>query len=78
MNGRADSAKQLATMALRLEKLDTRTKPIIKEPEEIRKMKFKTDTFFVYSFKDSLRDAGAKIIFNSSKPLELYTSNLII
>lgn len=78
MNGRADSAKQLAMMALRLEGLDTRTKPILKEPEEIRKMKFKTDTFFVYSFKESLRDAGAKTIYNSSKPLELHSSSLII
>jgi len=73
MNGRTDSAKQLAMMALRLEGLDTRTKPLLKDPEPQEKAKFRTDTFFVYRFKESLRDAGMKTVFNSSKPLELHS-----
>ena len=71
MNGRAESAKQLAIMAMRLEGLDTRTKPLLKEPEAKQKAKFRTDTFIVYKFKESLRDVGVKTIYNSSRPMDL-------
>jgi Ca2+-binding EF-hand superfamily protein len=71
MNGRNDSAKQLAMMAMRLEGLDTRTKPLIKESEPLELVKFRTDTFFVYRFKEAFRDVGVKTIYNSSKPLDL-------
>lgn len=78
MNGRTDSAKQLAMMALRLEGLDTRTKPIFQPPKKEEKLKFKTDTFYVYKFKESFRDVGIKTIYNSSKPLELHPHTLFI
>ena len=78
MNGRNDSAKMLSMQALRLQGLDTRTKPIMPSTAEIEKPKFKTDTFFVYKFKESLRDVGVKTIYNSSKPLDLQKQALIL
>ena len=78
MNGRNDSAKILSMQALRLQGLDTRTKSIMPSTAEIEKPKFKTDTFFVYKFKESLRDVGVKTIYNSSKPLDLQKQALIL
>ena len=78
MNGRSDCAKQLCMMALRLEGLDTRTKPIFNPPKEKQKQKFNTDTFFVYKFKESLRNVGAKTIYNATKPLDLDPQMLVL
>ena len=45
MNGRNDSAKQLVMQALRLQGLDTRTKPIKPSSVDTHKPKFRTDTY---------------------------------